>query len=124
MTNIRVKFVTDLEAQFEECNGEARPLTEREYKDNEYFKNGKPVSYADYLRYYGNPDRHIYLGCVVQEQCDCCGEWKTKDSLWGIDVMDDDPSLHAVTLDRWMDATTAKGLPDYFGDTARELIGV
>lgn len=32
----RIKFVVDPDAQFEECNGEARPLTEDEYRENPY----------------------------------------------------------------------------------------
>ena len=35
-TAIRVRFVIDQDAQFEECNGEARPLTEEEYAENAY----------------------------------------------------------------------------------------
>jgi len=32
----RVRFVLDEDHQFEECNGEARPLTKAEYAGNEY----------------------------------------------------------------------------------------
>lgn len=32
----RIRFVIDEEAQFEECNGEARPLTAEEYAENSY----------------------------------------------------------------------------------------
>lgn len=141
----RVKFTIDEEASFEESNGEARPLTEAEYATNQYrgcpdhprrhetskTENGRAwcscgkeyadIPYDEYLAYYGNPDRHVYLGCVVEGRCSCCGSWGTVESLWGIDMMDDSPELQAITIDTWYspDEVTTKG---YLGDEARQLL--
>lgn len=118
MSAYRVKFVIDEEAEFEECNGESRPLTEAEYEQNYYQKNGQKVSYADYLAYYGNPDRHIYLGIVVQKQCECCESWKTVDSLWNVDMMDDNV---IPPLDSYMPPEQAITF-EYLGDEARGML--
>lgn len=98
MPNYRVIFTEDLSACFEECNGESRPLTEAEYADNTYLDAaGDLVPYADYLRYYGNPDRHVYLQAHVERQCDCCGCWKPAGySLSRIDLMDDSIEFREV----------------------------
>lgn len=101
LSGYRVRFVIDDSAQFEESNGESRPLTEEEYKDNEYYKNDQPIPYADYLKYYGNPDRHVYLGCELQKECPCCHKFNTVQSLWNIDCMDDNPEYLHVKLDHW-----------------------
>lgn len=151
MAATRVKFVYDNEAIFEECNGEQRPLTEAEYADNQYRgcpdhprsgtipdpsrpntgfglcalpqcrKALAPIPYAEYLAYYGNPEMHTYLGYVVQDQCTCCGEWKTTDSLWGIDVMVDAPELDAITFDTWISMRDALTLPGYLGDLMKDI---
>lgn len=119
----RVQFVYDYDAQFEESNGEARPLTKAEYKNNVYLgcpvhprsseranvtnghadcgECGLPyadIPYDEYLAYYGNPERHVYLGCIVETRCTCCGMWKRAASLWGIDVMDDDLELASLPI--------------------------
>jgi hypothetical protein len=99
MTNYRIRFIEDPDAQFEECNGESRPLTAEEYADNEYMKDGLPVSYASYLAYYGNPDRHVYLMSEVQKQCECCKHWQTVGGTGHIDFMDD--SLEIRYTDTW-----------------------
>jgi hypothetical protein len=151
---IRVRYVYDEDARFEECNGEARPLTEAEYAENSYRScpdhpragtivvNEEPpytsaqiqgcavcrrtdyvdVPYAEYLRYYGDPDRHVYLGCVAEACCACCGSWTVKGSVWGIDLMDDSPELRAITVGEWMTEAAAAALPGYAGDMAREQI--
>jgi hypothetical protein len=147
----RVKFVIDEDACFEESNGEARPMTEAEYKGNEYRAcpkhprggtkvidasvspnvagcaicgntNYEDIPYQEYLAYYGNPDRHIYLGCIVETQCDKCSAWKVKESLWHIDFMDNDKAYLALALDRWMTEEEAKALPEYAGEVAKDLI--
>lgn len=98
MPNYRVIFTEDPDACFEECNGEPRPLTEAEYKGNYCLDlEGARIAYAEYLRYYGNPDRHVYLQAHVERQCDCCGMWKpTGHSLGGIDLMDDSIEFREV----------------------------
>src|SRR5688572_7065959 len=96
----RVRFVQDPHASFEECNGESRPLSEAEYAENQYMQDGQPVSYADYLDYYGNPERHVYLMTEVQKRCPCCGAWEFVAGTGGIDFMDDNPELGFA--DTWM----------------------
>lgn len=118
----RVKFVRDDDSQFEESNGEARPFTEAEYKGNEYQKDGKDVSYADYRAYYGNPDRHVYLGAIVEKQCACCQSWTVAGSLWRLDFMDDSIECQTVSLDRYMAPIDALKLPGYLAEVARELL--
>jgi hypothetical protein len=93
----RIRFVIDPDARFEECNGEPRPLTEEEYRGYEYMRDGVPVTYADYLRYQGNPERHVYIGAVLEHRCHCCGNWQDVDSLWNIDFMDDSPEVAVLT---------------------------
>lgn len=104
----RVRFALDDLASFEECNGESRPLTEAEYAENQYMRlvdaagpaDGPrvPVTYAEYLAYYGNPDRHVYVQLIVQRQCNACDSWSTVGSLGSIDLMDDDPALREVEI--------------------------
>lgn len=148
-TNFRVKFVIDDQASFEECNGEARPLTAEEYekegvymacpnhprgpKGDDTAVNGvgtcarcgstyTPVPYDEYLAYYGNPDRHIYLGCIVEKQCPCCEAWSSVQSLWHIDFMDDDRAYVDTQIEHWYTPAQAKALPDYVGTIANELL--
>lgn len=96
----RVRFVVDPDASFEECNGEVRPLTAEEYAENEYMREGKPIPYSEYLQYYGNPDRHVYLMSEVQKKCRCCGRWEHVASTGSIDYMDDDKELRLIGV--WM----------------------
>lgn len=132
----RVRFVYDEGACFEECNGEARPLTEEEYAEDYYNdKDGNQIPYAEYLRYYGNPDRHVYLGCVVERVtvCPCCEAQKveTAASLWGIDMMDDDTVLDLLVVGTLRDEPHPSELytedqiakkTGYLFDAARELL--
>lgn len=123
--DLRFRIVTDPDASFEECNGEARPLTEAEYADTEYFDdNGtRAIPYAEYLAYYGNPDRHVYLGVILEARCPLCTHWHEVGSLWHIDLMDDDPALrHARINGAPVPYTVAATEPlGYLGDVARDL---
>lgn len=103
----RVRFTIDPDGRFEECNGEARPLTPEEYAKNQYFRDGTPIPYAEYLRYYGNPDRHVYLQSEVQRRCPCCEQWQHVNGTGWIDFMDDDPEL--AKIDTWYDPSTIEG---------------
>lgn len=149
----RVRFTLD-DHQFEECNGEARPLTEEEYAENAYRAcpdhmragtqvldlggKGKPqiqgcavckrtdyvdIPYAEYLAYYGNPDRHVYLFAEVEKQCRCCKSWTDTDAnLGGIDLMDDSPEIRANRTDEWIEGDEIAKLPGYLREVAEELI--
>lgn len=149
-TIYRVKFEIDEDAQFEECNGEARPLTEDEYAENSYqscpnhpragskvITFGPPqiqgcavcgntkyqdIPYDEYRAYYGNPDRHVYLVCLVEKACITCGHFETVESLGHIDLMDDDRSLHAITIGETLTAQAAITLPGYLGEVSREML--
>lgn len=146
-TNFRVRFVHDEHAEFEESNGKTRPLTREEYRENPYFAcaschpvgarfryapicalhkgdslshPSRQVTYAEYRHYYGNPDAHVYLGCIVEQQCPCCQSWTQAASVWGIDFMADDPDLGQITLDEVLDVKAAIALPGYLGEVGRE----
>ncbi len=162
----RVKFVYDEDAEFEECNGENRPLTEAEYIENQYqacprhpraaskvirkaytrkTPNGakhvraivgctvcgettyENVPYVEYLAYYGNPARHVYLGCIVERQTSCtCGEhvaWETAGSLWWIDFMDDDQAYLSLDINTWYTPAEAAKLAGYAGTVALGVLG-
>lgn len=144
-TRYRVDY--DPEAQFEECNGEARPLTEAEYAENSCRAcpdhpragtvvidpggKGRPqvkgcavcrntayveIPYEEYLAYYGNPDRHVYLVVQREDRCPYCDTWIKGGSVWGIDYMDDSPEAGYVG-----DSYTLEQLPGYLRDVAADL---
>lgn len=151
LSGYRVRFVIDDDAQFEECNGESRPLTEEEYQQNQYMacpnighrqagsyaepKNSgigycarchtrfAPVSYSGYLSYYGNPERHVYLICELEKQCECCHKFSNVQGLGNIDCMDDSPEYLHTKLDHWYSLGEVVDDPKfgYLGDVAKEL---
>lgn len=98
-TEFRIRFVEDPKARFEECDGSPNPLSEATYAEYQYMQDGQLISYAEYLNYYGNPERHVYLMSEVQRKCPCCKTWQSADgSLGWLDFMDDSPEL------QWMDS--------------------
>lgn len=158
---LRVRFVIDPEASFEESNGESRPLTEAEYAESPYCAcpdhpragtqvldiggDGRPqvqgcavcqrtdyrdISYQEYRAYYGNPLAHIYVGVIVERRCPCCGIWTTVESLWHIDLMEDDKGLERVQLGQvdervrahYLTPEQARALPGYLSEVAGELL--
>lgn len=112
----RVKVVIDPDGQFEEANGEKRPLTEAEYAEYAY----KDTSYTEYLTYYGNPDRHVYLGVIVETQCESCSSWHSAGSLWRIDVMDDTEEANFPKIE--CGPCDVSELPGYLRQVTNELI--
>lgn len=40
-------------------------------------------------------------GCILETKCECCGQWKTVDSLWGI--LDADLAYRAVVESEMLD---------------------
>lgn len=122
----RIRFTIDPDGQFEECNGEARPLTAEEYHGNEYLKDGQPIPYAEYLRYYGNPDMHVYFQCDVERRtpmCSCCqqvGAWVYASGLGQIDMMADSPEVDRYR--GWLTPEQAWVMGGYFQDVARECL--
>lgn len=120
MADYRVIFEFDPEGRFEACNGQPRPLTEEEYGEHQYFEYRMPIPYAQYLRYYGNPDRHVYLMACIERRCGCCGHWAaTEHHLCGIDLMDDSPEYLQVELMQAYDPCDP--LPGYLADVAADL---
>lgn len=146
----RLRFVYDEDARFEECNGEARPLTPEEYAENSYRAcpdhpragstvirrpKGKPpvvgcavckrtdyqdIPYEEYRAYYGNPQRHVYLQLEVQRRCECCGHWAYVSGLGWIDLMDDSPEYRAVVIGHWYTPTDVRKLPGYLREVATD----
>jgi len=35
----------------------------------------------------------VVLGCIVEEQCGACSEWRERDSVWGVVIEPDDVKL-------------------------------
>lgn len=113
ITRYRIDY--DPETTFEECNGQSRPLTETEYQEHSYLKDGQPISYEDYLNYYGNPSRHVYFYIEREDRCPLCNTYHVVDAVYGIDFMDDDIEADYVgtyTLDQ---------LPGYLHELAESL---
>lgn len=149
-TLYRVKIVRDTDARFEECNGEARPLTEDEYRENSYracplhrragtqvLQVGPPqiqgcaacgntayedIPYAEYRAYYGNPRLHVYLGVIVESMTPPVGDWIVADSLWGIDSMREDVEAKRQHRNRWLSPTEALALPGYLADCCAQVL--
>lgn len=115
---MRIRFVVDEDAEFEECNGERRPLTRREYKGNEYMRDGQPIPYDEYLQYHGNPARHVYLRSEVQRKCPCCSHWESVGGTGHIDFMDDNPELRYA--DRWLAPEEITPAMGYLAEIAKE----
>jgi hypothetical protein len=116
----RVRFVHDPDGVFEESNGERRALTAAEYAESPYMRDDRKtlIPYAEYLRYYGNPDRHVFLQSEVEARCPCCGEWHYVAGTGGIDFMDDNPELDAV--DRWWMIAEIDQIPGHLRSVALE----
>lgn len=145
----RYRVGTDLDFQLDECDGGAMPMSPERYKGNECRAcpqhpragtkvldlggDGRPqagcavcgnteyapVPYEEYVAYYGNPERHIGLFVVREDQCPCCQSWVEGGALYGIDVMDDNPEA-AFTGDGH-DTYTREELPGYLQEVADEL---
>lgn len=59
----------------------------------------KLVPFEAYMRYYGDPNRHVTLEVVVEKQCEHCQSWTHAASCGGVDFMDDDrdATSHSTT---------------------------
>lgn len=91
-------------------------------------KRSEPIPYAEYLAYYGNPEMHVYIGTIIETQSGI-GDWTVAESMWRSDLMTDDPALHKVHVTddepkhlHYYDPATARKLPGYFGELAREML--
>jgi hypothetical protein len=129
----RVKFVYDEDGSVETPHGTPLPGTREEYKGYEIMQLIDPaddpqtgkrrtVPYDEYRQFWGNPDRHVIVGCIVEKRCEACGHYEQAESLWNIDLMDDDADYLAVTMDHWYTPDEARALVGYLGETAKELL--
>ena len=100
-----VRFQHDADHTLETPHGTPLPGTPEEYAGYEFMRDGRPVPYEEYCRTWGDPDRHVVLGAVLERHAPCCehcGHAPAPEhaaSLWGIDFMDTDPEAF-VPLDR------------------------
>ena len=62
--------------------------TPEKYEESPMYKGGEKISFEEYIKTWGNPERHVELSCTIQSRCDCCGAWNDVDTLYGIDFMD------------------------------------
>ena len=86
--NKRVKWVYDEDPDLSDLEQWNTPET---YQGYEVYEDGEPLSFKNYMQTYGNPERHVVLGCVIERECPHCGKWSGVESLWGIDFMDWQP---------------------------------
>jgi hypothetical protein len=99
MYRVIIEYDHDGARNLDGCDGKPLPEAPDVYAENQYMKDGKPVPYEDYLKYYGNPDRHVVLMAHVMRQCEHCGSWTDAPgdtALAGIDFMDDDRDADRV----------------------------
>lgn len=59
------------------------------YRGNEVIRDGRKLSFADYMRTVGNPDYHEMLCMVVYELAEDADDWEVVDSLGNIDFIAD-----------------------------------
>lgn len=148
--NLRIRFVIDPDASFEECNGKGQPLTREEYEREGYYMacpihprdgvttegttlgktvcntcahEAERVPYKEYLAYYGNPERHVYLMAEVQRQCDACGAWHAAGGTGWIDFMDDSPEAQLAPESRWYTPAELQAIPGYLREIAEQDFG-
>lgn len=130
----RIRFRHDPFATVAGCDGKPLPEAEDVYAENPHMDGDRKIPHAEYLTYYGDPDRHVMIMADVERQCPCCRRWTDEDeagealpSLCGIDFMDDNPEIDALTdlygRGTRVAAEDAMRLPGYLADVARELLG-
>lgn len=86
-------------------------------------EKGEPVPFEDYMKYWGDPNRHTVLSVLVQEECSHCGSWTTKESLWGVDFMDDDTFFVGMVAGREEEIHDAITNPHQLDETLGMLRG-
>ena len=97
MTRYRYRFVADPQYIPDGCDGNPLPESEECYRDNPYTPGGgRALTYAEYLRYYGDPDLHVGAGVIVECMTPADQDWREIASVWGIDWMYDDPAVQDI----------------------------
>ena len=134
LADARVRFFHDYDTPITEIDGLPMPLTEAQYAEHGpcLRADRSVIPYAEYCRYYGDPNQHVMVAMVLEHRCPCCDHWhETDHALYGIDVMIDDPALALIQRTRgdfWSDrgvrlaAVDALALPGYLGTVARDLL--
>lgn len=104
--------------------GAPLPGSRKVYEENPITPNGgEALTYEEYCKYYGNPDRHVVLGAILEEKCPTCGSWHDAPgmaSLWGIDFMDDDKE--AQYAGETVEGEDFGTLPGYLAEVVRDLM--
>ena len=89
--------------------------TPEKYAVSPMMRDGKELTFVEYLEYYGDPRRHCILYCRIETKCPYCDEWSdlVDGAVFGVDFMDDDGfELGTQTLDDM----------SYWSDYQREII--
>jgi hypothetical protein len=122
----RVRFEYDPDGMqaLHDPQGAPLPGSRKVYEQNPITPHGgAALTYKEYCRYYGNPDRHVVLGAILEEKCPHCGQWQGAPgmtSLWGIDCMhgDAEAGYAGVTVEAADFAT----LPGYLAEVVQGLL--
>jgi hypothetical protein len=130
----RIRVIEDSDYTPDGCDGKPLPEAEATYTANPVMVLINPAddpttgkrrkkTYAEYLKYDGNPERHIGLAVLLDRRCPCCGEWKDGvQALWGIDFMDDSPEYLKTSLSKPYAVSELANVPGYLAEVARELL--
>lgn len=123
MTLYRIGVYQDHDFVAEGCDGEPLPESPEVYADSPYcWADGSEMAYEEYLRSYGDPDKHIGAGVVIERLDDGAVEWVRVSEVWHIDCMVDSEEARVLPVDgiRWYRVTDMP--PGFLGDVARELL--
>jgi hypothetical protein len=116
LPNRRVTFDYDPDPDLSWLEQWTTPETYRgnECRDEE----GHFLTFEEYRKTVGNPEHHVTLMAICEEECPDCGAWKVVDSLHNIDFLADDDfrtgTFTAGNLDR---------LSGYQREIAEEIFG-
>ena len=92
--------------------------TPEKYEGNEVFVDGRKVPFNEYMKFWGDPNRHVVLQAGVDMRCTECGEWTVVCNVGNVDFMDTDPwDVGAVYAER-----IAGAFSDYQLEVSRELL--
>lgn len=129
---LRMKFEDDLDYEHETPSGAPLPGSKKDYdespimelidpKDDPETGARRPVPYHEYVKYWGNPERHRAVIAILERQCAECHTWHVLETLGGIDLMDDHAECRAIGR-MYTGPQEFAAIPGYLGDVARELI--
>lgn len=107
MRDYRIRIVPDPDGILETPDGEPLPGSRETYDQSPIYRLIDPeadprtgarrrISYEEYCQVEGNPDRHVVVGVMIEQRCQCCQQWRDVASLWNIDLYDTDPDAGYV----------------------------